>query len=103
METNNTKIAPSLRIPKSPAPANLCKNAYRDGYAPCIVCGRGVKLANHKLFVWVHEGGGHVVTTEEGERLNASGESGADLGSQPIGRDCLKKFPELKPYVAVWE
>ena len=64
---------------------------------PCILCGS--PCPNPKYYVWEHCGGGVVVTPEEGGRLNANGESGADLGMQPIGDDCLRKHPELKPYL----
>jgi hypothetical protein len=49
--------------------------------------------------LWCHNGGSDAVTEEEGTKLNAEGREGADLGNQPIGTDCLKKHPELKPYV----
>lgn len=67
-------------------------DAYR-----CIICGKPCK--NPKYLVWEHLGGGTVVTMEEGKRLNAAGKEGADLGGQPIGSDCLRKHPELRPYV----
>lgn len=69
-----------------------------DEYA-CVVCRKPIKTTGHKFFVWMHLGGSHVVTKEEGEHLNATGHAGADLGGQPVGRCCLKKFPELKPYL----
>lgn len=73
----------------------------RDGEAPCVVCGRPIKLATHRYFLWVHNGGADAVTYEEGERLNATGHGGADLGGHPVGADCLRRFPELKPYCGV--
>lgn len=63
------------------------------------MCSKPVKLKGHRLWLWVHMGGNHAVTRAEGERLNREGHDGSDLGRQPIGRDCLKNHPELKPYV----
>ncbi len=71
----------------------------RDDESPCVVCGRPVKLNGKQKTVWVHMGGSHVVTLEEGEHLNATGHQGADLGEQAVGNDCLRKHPELKTYV----
>jgi hypothetical protein len=62
----------------------------------CIICGRPV--VDRKWEVWIHKGGGFAVTQQEGEILNATGESNADLGMHPVGSDCLRKHSELKPY-----
>lgn len=67
-----------------------------DAY-PCVICGK--PCPTPKFMLWCHMGGSHAVTQEEGEKLNAEGHGGADLGAQPIGVDCLRKHPELKPYV----
>lgn len=71
--------------------------ATRSEHLPCILCGRECK--HPKFFVWEHNGGGTLVTLQEGEELNEAGHSGADLGLQPIGPDCLKKHPQIKPFV----
>jgi len=70
-----------------------------DDEAPCAVCDKPLNVTKHKLFVWVHEGGASVVTEAEGKELNAAGRKGADMGLQPVGRDCLRKNPQLAPYV----
>lgn len=62
----------------------------------CVVCGR--PCLNSKYMVWVHNGGIDAVTAKEGEALNEEGSDG-DLGMHPVGSDCLKRHPELKPYV----
>ena len=69
----------------------------KDGEAECVICDRPVKLNGRQKMVWVHCGGSHAVTFEEGQRLNAEGHEGADLGGQPIGSDCLRQHPELVP------
>lgn len=67
----------------------------KHAYA-CIICGKPV--SDPKCELWVHNGGSHAVTLDEGERLNATGHSNADLGYHPIGLECLRKHPELRPY-----
>jgi len=66
------------------------------GRSPCIVCGR--QCPNPRYMVHVHEGLLTIVTEEEATRLNEDDPSG-DMGMWPIGTDCLKKHPELRPYV----
>lgn len=66
-----------------------------DNY-PCVVCGKPVK--NPKLYVryfW----GTHAVTDQEAEEIIAKEGNGGDMCLYPIGAACLKKHPELKPYV----
>jgi hypothetical protein len=60
---------------------------------PCIICGRGVKDP-WKYTVHIFWGF-TVVTKEEAETLPES----ANLGAWPIGSYCLKKHPEILPYV----
>lgn len=68
-----------------------------DG-APCIICGLGVKDPNAP-HLWAHYGALEwVVTAERGEQLNET-QPGADLGCWPIGPCCLKKNPQLKPFL----
>lgn len=83
---------------KIPHHKNLLSNLERfpakHGEHPCCVCGKPVKRP-FKLAVHEHNGGGYIVTEEEAAALARN----ADLGLQPIGSDCLRKHPELKPYV----
>jgi hypothetical protein len=65
----------------------------------CLICGKPVIKPQWQIRV--HDGGGTAVTETEAEILNQLGHSDADLGSWPIGTDCLKNHPELEPY-AVW-
>ncbi len=82
-------------------PTNRDRNARTcgDNEAPCVICNRPVKLLARTKMVWVHKGGSHVVTVDEGNRLNDAGEAGGDLGGQPIGSDCLRRHPEIVPYL----
>lgn len=66
-------------------------------YLPCIVCGRAIKAAPALVRVYW---GSHIVTAEEAERLHiAEGGDGGDLYYYPIGPDCLRRHPAIKPYV----
>jgi hypothetical protein len=47
--------------------------------------------------VYVHNGGCDIVTDAEYEELDKT-DSGAGLGGYPIGPDCLKRHPDIKPY-----
>lgn len=60
---------------------------------PCIICGRQVR--DPRYMVHVHDGGDSIVTEVEASMLSES----ADMGLFPIGPDCLKAHPEIKPYV----
>lgn len=73
-------------------------NAHGRGFAPCIVCGRAVNVNSRHWEVRVHHGGSHIVSEAEAERLNAEGHESSDLGCYPIGPDCLKKNPDIKPF-----
>ena len=66
----------------------------RGNQYECIVCGKPVNVPA-KSIVRVHDGGSAVVTNEEAETLDAN----ADLGMHPVGQDCLRRHPELKPYI----
>jgi len=70
-----------------------------DDETPCAVCDKPINITKHKLFVWVHEGGASIVTEAEGKKLNETGHRGSDLGLHPVGRDCIRRYPELEPYV----
>lgn len=78
-----------IEIPTSP---NF-REPQQSGHGPCIVCGRAVK-SKRPSFVFVHCGGTHAVTEDEADNLDPR----ASLGFQPIGPECLRRFPELKPY-----
>jgi hypothetical protein len=63
--------------------------------SPCFVCGKPVDTTKRFASVHIHEGGGVVVTEEEAAMMDSSG----DMYSFPIGPECLRKQPALKPYV----
>lgn len=79
-----------IEIPRA---ANYWKNEERCNYDnPCVVCGKTVKIEGASIHTWE---GFYAVTEDEVPHLNPAGES----GFYPIGRDCLRKHPELKMYV----
>lgn len=79
---------------KLPVHASYGKNYLGVGeYDPCCVCGKAVKAP--RTYLHVHAGGAAVVTEDEARTLPAN----ADLGMQPVGPECLREHPELKPYV----
>lgn len=68
-----------------------------DGTKPhCCVCGKTIEKPRHWLHI--HHGGTHVVTEDEAAQLNAEGHESADMYFFPVGANCLKRHPELKPY-----
>lgn len=81
-----------------PYPADYTKNLERHGMRkalPCIVCDRATKAVSPAMLriFW----GTHIVTDEEASQIIAT--KGGDLCSYPIGPDCLRRHPEIKPYV----
>lgn len=70
--------------------------ANKKGFMPCVVCGKAIsKKSTSAKVVRVHNGGISLVTEEEALVMD----EGADLGSYPLGADCLRRYPVLKPYV----
>ena len=72
------------------------ENAERCGAAyPCVICGKAVTTPNPWM-VHLHGGGGYIVTEEEAGTMPEA----EDLGLYPIGAECLRQHPEVKPYAA---
>lgn len=66
-------------------------NGHSAPYTPCVLCGRGVR----RPAGWLHviDGGARyalpdVTTVDEG----------SDMGEWPIGPDCLRQHPALRPF-----
>ena len=76
---------------------------WRADSTPCYICAEPIREERIKHMLHIHCGGGVAVTEAEAKALNASGEEGGDMGCFPIGPDCLRQHPELKPYVIRWE
>ncbi|TAM62228.1 hypothetical protein EPN52_00905 [bacterium] len=60
---------------------------------PCCLCGIGIHAPG--AYLHLHDGGGFAVTESEAMILSAAG----DLGLHPIGPECIRRRPELAPYV----
>jgi len=58
---------------------------------PCAVC--DTPVPSPKFIVRIVNGGSHIGTDAEGDANPA-----ADLGYHPIGLDCLRRHPEIKPF-----
>lgn len=83
-----------IEIPVSPQHNS---NAEKSGvFCPCVVCGKAVTSANPwmlRLF-W----GTTAVTESEARQIIAEQGEGGDLGMYPIGAECLRRNPALRPY-----
>lgn len=83
-----------IDIPFNPDFNEQFDRSSKNGeFLPCVVCGRMCK--NPRYLTHVHGGFSVLVTEDEAKTMN----EGADMGMFPIGSDCLKKHPELRPYV----
>jgi hypothetical protein len=68
------------------------------GKEGCVICGKDIKDAKY----WLHLFWGlTAVTEEEAAEINRKEGDGGDMYFFPIGTDCLKRHPELKPYATV--
>lgn len=96
MMKNGAHAMATMKIPTSPHYARRYGGMIDgDSEGPCVVCGRPVK-APARLVVHVIEGGNTICTPEEDARYAATA---GDMGEQPLGAECAKRFPALKPYV----
>ena len=84
-----------MYIPRDPRYSKNFKGMISgDSVGPCIVCGKLIK-APGKYFVHMMDGGDSICTADEDDKVDPGG----DLGFQPIGTDCLRRYPELRPFV----
>jgi len=64
----------------------------KNGETGCFICGKGVKEPwKNSIHVYL----GYYAVMED-EKI----EEGGDMGMFPVGSDCLKKYPELLPYIS---
>lgn len=92
-----------IELPQSP---NRDKNQERYGggaldETECAVCAKPIKNDKITAEIHVHGGWGAVVTEDEAAAMRGTAAEGGDMGMWPVGSDCLRKHPELKPYVQV--
>ena len=91
---NPRVLLPDIDLTSYPEHQQFRDRARRAGGAhehiPCILCGAPTKDGNLVLLQLAH--GGFTVTDPR--------DPTADRWTQPIGPTCLKRHPELKPYIA---
>lgn len=81
---------PLIRLPESDY---RDPNGGQGRYYPCVICNRDVKHPRYTLHVV--DAGFHAVHPDD----EPYDDGGSDLGYLPIGTECLRRFPQLKPYV----
>lgn len=65
------------------------QSRIKPGQLECAVCGRGIPLEKGKM-IRIGGGGSTFVPPNQDD-------GPADMGFYPIGPECLRKNPELKP------
>lgn len=79
-----------IEIPVHPKYSENSERCTGDD-SPCVVCGKPVK--RWRKMVRVVNGGNYI-----GTDADAAIDPMADLGYHPIGVDCLRQHPDIKPY-----
>lgn len=85
----------TIAIPDARAPENLIQarqRRYGSAYG-CVVC--GLPMPEPKFYCHVIEGGG-VALHPEDEALYVP--DGGDMCHLPLGTECLRKHPQLRPF-----
>ena len=87
----------TIKIPSNPSPDQIKRARSADAY-PCVIC--GIPVTKPKFICHEVYGGGWAVHPGD-ETVFAADKSleSGDLGCQPVGTDCLRRFPEMKPFV----
>lgn len=67
-----------------------------EGHTSCIVCNKAITKGAYAT-IHVVDGGGKVLHKDDEAAYEQEGDMSGDLGLQPIGADCAKRFP--KEYV----
>lgn len=63
---------------------------------PCVICGKACKSNRYGL---IEVAGGGLAALPGSPEADPDYDEGSFLGVQPIGNDCARKHPELKPYL----
>lgn len=82
----------TIIIPQNPAPEKMKRARGADAY-PCVIC--GIPVTKPRFYCHEIEGGGVALHPADEAKYQPDG---GDLGCQPVGSDCLRRFPEMKPY-----
>lgn len=94
-----TEHADRIELVRSP---NFSRNRERstDTLEHCAVCGKNVKKPVNYIHLFY---GDTVVSEVEAQRIILADDDGGDMGFFPVGNDCLRQHPELKPFIQTFE
>lgn len=85
---NEDQPLPLIELPIS---KHYVDHAF-TGKAPCIICNREVK--NPKFWIHIVDGGTKIIDPNQ-----KWSDPNSDLGLHPVGSDCIRKHPQIRPYV----
>lgn len=89
----------TIDIPKKPAPERMKRARPGDENSyPCVICGLSVSKPRFHCHM-IGGGGVALHPDDESEFAADSSEQAGDMGFYPVGSDCLRRFPEMKPFV----
>lgn len=84
-----------IQLPRSKY-FNRNREQSRGNYYPCAICGKNVKSPKYG----VHMFWGDVAVTDAGAAAIIENEGhGGDMGFYPVGSDCLRNNPQIKPFL----
>lgn len=90
-------MLPPIEAPREPAPRSL-RDSHRPGqtgdWYPCFICGVPCNPATAKL---IHLCGGGSLVRDHADPCGGDG----CLAGYPVGPTCLRRHPEIKPYVSI--
>jgi hypothetical protein len=95
-------MLPTIDLSTYPEHAEFIRRSQK-GRAPvaCWLCGRGVNDANHNRLV-VEAGTFEILDPASWTPAEVQDMvDGGSLWTQAIGNECLRKHPELKPYLHI--
>lgn len=72
--------------------ANTVRHPASDDQQPCAVCGRPLRRGRVSYWLYAHDGA--ALSQVEAVRVPKG-----DRELLPLGGDCLRQHPELRPYV----
>lgn len=67
-------------------------------YPTCIICGRPIRAKTPK-YLHIVGGGLQVLSPVDDAEYRDAGDNPGDMYYHPVGAGCLKRHPQLKPYV----
>lgn len=83
----------TITIPKNPAPEEMKRARNTEASYPCVIC--GLPVSKPRFYCHMIGGGGVALHPADEAEYQPDG---GDMGSYPVGSDCLRRFPEMKPF-----